>query len=291
MATELLTLEDLDLACLVLRPDRVVSWANACGRRLNGGPGEAGPVGARIEQLVHASSRTEIRRLIAQAVEDGRSEGMVRVVELEPTRPRYYQFVLRRDENHSAVDRFGAISAANVLLQGWNVTELIQRQQELETRALRDALTGASSRWAFMVQLEQELERARRTGQRVALLFADVDRFKRVNDTFGHAAGDSVLAEIASRFQRTLRPADTLGRIGGDEFAVICPATPDWPAVSSVMDRLRTVAAEPVRLPAGVVTVTVSIGAALADEVDLGAGALLAQADARMFGAKTAGCG
>jgi two-component system, cell cycle response regulator len=289
MATDLPTLDSVDMACLVLGPDRVVTWANASGRRLGGRPGKVHLGGTRIEDLIHASSRSEIRRLIAQVVDQGRSEGVVRVTENGSAPARYYQMVLCRAEDHYVPDVPTSIRASSLLVQGWNVTTLIQRQQELEARALRDALTGVSSRWAFMARLEHELERSRQTGQRVALLFADVDRFKQVNDNYGHEAGDSVLAEIAARFRATLRPSDVLGRIGGDEFAVICPSTPDWAAVSSVMDRLRAIAAQPISVAGGTVQLTVSIGAAFADEVDLGISALMARADARMFGVKAAG--
>lgn len=274
------------MACFVLGPGGVINWANASGRRL--GRGDAAR--ARVQELVHASSRDDLHRLVAQAMDTGRSEGTVRLAAVAATLPRYYQVVLRRTEDTSGAGLSGPSGPApvNLLMQGWDVTALVQRQQELETRAFQDALTGVSSRWAFIARLEHELERSRGNGQSVALLFADVDRFTLVNDTFGHEAGDCVLAELATRFQATLRPGDTLGRIGGVEFAVICPSTPGWTAVTSVMERLRAVAAEPIPLPAGVVRVTVSIGAAFADEVDLGVHALLAQADARMFGVKTA---
>lgn len=286
MATDLPTLESVDMVCLVLGPAGGITWANASGRRLNHWGDDARLIGARVEDLVHAASQALVRALIEQAVRQGRSEGTVQWAGPGTAPARYCHLVLSHDEDPYAAN--GSNPTPEILVQGWDVTVLVRRQQELEAQAFRDPVTGVSSRWAFMNRLQHELDHSRGTGNRVALLFADVDRFKLVNDTFGHEAGDCVLATIAARFQSSLRPGDTLGRIGGDEFAAICPSTAGWTAISSVMDRLRAAAAEPIMLTAGVVEVTVSIGAAFADEVALGATALMAQADARMFLAKAA---
>jgi diguanylate cyclase (GGDEF)-like protein len=288
MGTEVPTLESVDMVCLVLGPAGDIAWANASGKRLGQAGGQAQPIEARIEAWADPGSRPLIRSMLEEVIKHGRSEGTVQMGRTPAVANRYYQLVMRRTEGADAAGRPRATPGPGIVVQGWDVTALVQRQQELEVRAFRDSLTGVSSRWAFISRLELELERSRGTGDRVALLFADVDRFKQVNDSFGHEAGDCVLARIGSRFQAALRPGDTVGRLGGDEFAVICPASTGWTAVSSVMNRLRAAAAEPIALATGVVEVTVSIGAAFADEVDLEAAALMAQADARMFRAKTA---
>jgi len=276
------------MVCLVLGPAGDISWANASGRRLSSRPDNAQLIGARIEDLVHATSQVLVRALIEQAIHEGRSEGTVQWADPGAAPARFYQLVLRSDDNYCGASDSDPDARPEILVQGWDVSAFMLRQQELELQAFQDALTGVSSRWAFMGRLEHELERARTGGNRIAVLFADVDRFKDVNDTFGHKVGDFVLAEIASRFQSVLRPEDTLGRIGGDEFAVIFPSTAGWTAVSSIMERLRVVAAEPIVVATAVINVTVSIGAAFADESGLEANALIAQADARMFRTKAA---
>jgi len=98
--------------------------------------------------------------------------------------------------------------------------------QDLRVMALTDSLTGLANRRAFMVQLDQSHARAVRQNSPVCVLFCDVDRFKTINDTYGHAAGDALLEEVATRLQHPFRTEDTVGRLGGDEFAVICENGP-----------------------------------------------------------------
>ena len=119
-----------------------------------------------------------------------------------------------------------------VLLNVVNVTELVRARQaveeanrRLEELATTDAVTGLANRRRFMEVLEAEFQRSRRYGGRLALAMVDVDRFKRFNDTHGHAFGDRVLVEVAKRLAAGARQTDVVARLGGDEFVILMPET------------------------------------------------------------------
>ncbi len=168
--------------------------------------------------------------------------------------------------------------------------ELIAARETLRAQATRDTLTGMLNRGAVLDVLGREIDRSARQGTPLGLLLADVDHFKRVNDTFGHAAGDAVLREVARRLGDVVRPYDRLGRLGGEEFLLVLP---DCDAAETVRlgERLCVrLAAEPVDFAGGSVAVTASIGAAAREpDAPVGAEALLQAADAAMYRAKRAG--
>ncbi|WP_432524055.1 EAL domain-containing protein [Kineococcus sp. SYSU DK006] len=169
-----------------------------------------------------------------------------------------------------------------------DVTARKAAEEALRHQALHDALTGLPNRTLLHDRLEHALAAAGRGGQRVGVFFADLDGFKAVNDSAGHAAGDELLREVAARFSACLRPGDTLARLGGDEFAVICPGLSDEAGLRVIADRLLAALREPVLLASGTFSIGVSIGMSLAP-----AGAdpelVLGQADGAMYDAKRAG--
>ena len=137
----------------------------------------------------------------------------------------------------------------------------------------------------FTDRLEHAVERSRRTKERIAVLFIDLDRFKSVNDNLGHAAGDELLRQAAERMRRAVRPADTIARLGGDEFTVLCE---DLGAVNDagwVADRLSDALERPFDLFGTETRIGVSIGIAVADSHD-SAETVLAKADAAMYRTK-----
>jgi diguanylate cyclase (GGDEF)-like protein len=128
---------------------------------------------------------------------------------------------------------------------------IVDLQEALRTLATRDALTGTWNRRAILEILRRELARGAREGTPVGVVLADLDHFKRVNDTLGHLTGDAVLSEAARRIGAALRPYDALGRYGGEEFLIVLPGC-DPEGASQVAERVRgRVAEAPVTTPAG----------------------------------------
>ncbi len=162
---------------------------------------------------------------------------------------------------------------------------------ELQHQARHDVLTGLANRKLFIDRVEQALLRNRRLPGQVALLFIDLDDFKQINDTLGHAAGDRVLSEVAGRLWTCLRAGDTAARLGGDEFAILLDGVPD-PGLGAVVAR-RVLAAlrEPLDLHGMRVTVEASIGIATTTSGLDQAGTLLRRADVAMYAAKGGGKG
>lgn len=165
-----------------------------------------------------------------------------------------------------------------------------RRLDELEYVADRDTLTGIPNRRALLRTMDAELQASRlRGGTGPCLAFIDVDHFKRVNDEFGHATGDAVLFGIADRLAENVRRMDTVGRIGGEEFAAWMPAITLREA-AAIAERLRcAIAAEPFATPAGPLRVTVSIGVSEARRNQHSLIDMMDQADHAMYAAKQQG--
>lgn len=171
-----------------------------------------------------------------------------------------------------------------------DMTEMKTAQNELEKLATTDSLTGLANRGHFMRLADAELEKSRRYGRPLSVMMIDADKFKAINDTYGHEAGDRVLQALAASFRQVVRSVDILGRIGGEEFGLILPETGVREA-AAVAERLRqTVEQQAVDISrSSRVTFTVSIGvSALADrteEMDV----LLRRADEALYTAKASG--
>ncbi|MBA3653309.1 MAG: GGDEF domain-containing protein [Actinobacteria bacterium] len=180
---------------------------------------------------------------------------------------------------------------ANVGDQLGRVIERNAFQRRLEHQSLHDDLTGLPNRVLLLDRLEHALERSVRSGETVAVFFFDLDRFKAVNDSFGHQAGDQVLMTVAERVPTVLRPGDSLARLSGDEFVVLCEGVPDPDAAVDLADRILEVVAAPIVCEENVVHISASVGIAFS-----GAGAvtpedLLGNADVAMYRAKERGRG
>ena len=146
-----------------------------------------------------------------------------------------------------------------VELQG----ELITAREALREQATTDPLTGVATRRTILETLDRELERSLRVGAPCAVVFVDLDHFKGVNDTHGHAAGDAVLRQAAATMRSTLRPYDLIGRYGGEEFVVVLPGC-DAAGAQAAAERLRaSIAAAAVAVGNATLRVTCSLGVAV----------------------------
>jgi diguanylate cyclase (GGDEF)-like protein len=166
--------------------------------------------------------------------------------------------------------------------------ELLATQKQLREQATRDALTGLWNRAMILEILDRDLARSRREGQPVSVIMADVDYFKRINDTHGHVTGDQVLRQTAQRLLTALRTYDTVGRYGGEEFLVVLSGC-DAATALTLAERLRgCVDAEPVEDAGKRIGVTLSLGVAAWDG-QVTAPDLLRTADEALYQAKCAG--
>lgn len=162
--------------------------------------------------------------------------------------------------------------------------------EQLRDLAYRDPLTGLANRRLFAEHLDATLRAARRFGHRVGLLRLDVDHFKTLNDSFGHEAGDAVLAELARRLRQCLRDADLPARVGGDEFAAVVPAVATAGHLAEIAERILNAARTPVSWEGQSIEFGVSIGGTLSvDGID--ADLLLRTADRALYDVKAAGRG
>jgi two-component system, cell cycle response regulator len=169
-------------------------------------------------------------------------------------------------------------------------TQVIRTREALREQATRDPLTGLLNRGAIRDVLNSEVSRAAREGTSLGVVMADLDHFKQVNDTHGHATGDSVLLEATRRMRASLRGYDAIGRYGGEEFLIVAPGC-NLQCVWSLADRMRArIANEPMVTGAGPLSVTCSLGVVSTDDdprrdID----ALVRAADAALYRAKDAG--
>ena len=178
------------------------------------------------------------------------------------------------------------------VLNSRDITERKRLEDQLRYQAFHDSLTGLANRARFIDRLDQALKRSRRTLKPVAALFLDLDNFKAINDSFGHAAGDTVLKEVAERIQSCLRPGDSAARLGGDEFAVILEDLEHPDDVQRVATRILDALKFPVSCDGHEVFCRASIGLAVAEgtaQTEADVEALLRNADVAMYSAKRRG--
>lgn len=164
------------------------------------------------------------------------------------------------------------------------------REQELYQRAEQDALTGLANRAAFLNRVGGELSEPDCESGRAAVVFIDLDDFKQINDTLGHAAGDAAIVAVGRRLRRCLRDHDLVARLGGDEFAVFLTRFQEVGQLATIAQRLIDSLSEPLELSGHITSVAGTIGIALAEPGD-GAGELLRRADIAMYAAKARGKG
>ncbi|HEY0514593.1 MAG TPA: EAL domain-containing protein [Thermoanaerobaculia bacterium] len=162
-------------------------------------------------------------------------------------------------------------------------------ESQIAYQACHDALTGLPNRMLFNDRLTQALARARRHGGRLAVLFLDLDQFKVVNDTLGHAAGDRLLVEIAGRLQETVRASDTVARVGGDEFTFLLTGVAGGADAARAAQKILEAVSRPLEIDGHRLYVTTSLGISLFPDDGEAAESLLSNADIAMYRAKDLG--
>jgi len=171
-----------------------------------------------------------------------------------------------------------------------DITERKRSEQRIAFMAHHDVLTGLANRLAIMERIEEAVARHRRRGDPFSVLLLDLDRFKHVNDTLGHAVGDALLRETAVRLKESLRETDVLARLGGDEFAIVQDRDPDQrDAASALAERIIEIISKPFNIDGNEVNIATSIGIALAPEHANNSDSLMKMADLALYRAKSAG--
>ena len=233
------------------------------------------------EQLgtVVEADRPALRRAVDDVLRDGRHTD----VEVELRLPSTQELRFCSVSLRALTREDGAISGAIACVA--DVTDSARMRDELKRRATFDELTGCYNRASFMRALEANVADARAETER-AVMFVDLDRFKELNDRYGHAAGDELLRVLGERLRETVRGNDLVGRVGGDEFLVMCPDIGGPDGAMRLAGRLARTLHERVRLTAGSVIPQVSIGVAWSNCDGVDADALVAQADAAMYQSK-----
>ncbi len=184
--------------------------------------------------------------------------------------------------NHDGACGQAALSAKDI-------SSYKQQEERLTRLAYHDALTGLPNRRLFHDRFTQALHIARRYHHKLALLYLDLDDFKRINDTYGHAIGDELLATAASRLSHSIREPDTICRMGGDEFVVLLQQFELREDVAKIGRRIAEVLSQPFELSGQQIAITSSIGAAFYPEDAPDADSLLQCADIAMYASKQQG--
>jgi diguanylate cyclase (GGDEF)-like protein/PAS domain S-box-containing protein len=187
------------------------------------------------------------------------------------------------------VDVDGAGAPFHVRGTAQDITEQRSAEEALAHQALHDPLTGLPNRALLLDRLTHALARLGRADTSIGLLFIDIDRFKVINDSLGHPAGDRMLLAMASRLQGTLRTSDTLARFGGDEFVILCEDLTGEADALDMAERIGHAMAQPLSWGDGELVVTLSTGIAMASSPLVSAESLLRDADAAMYRAKADG--
>lgn len=276
-------LNALDHAVVITDTETNVVWANAAFTRLTGYE-LAEAVGHKPAELVNSGRQDQA---FYERIWSTLMEGQVWRGELINRRKDGELYDEEMAITPIYAEAGGAIT--NFIAVKQDITERKAQEAQLRQLSITDPLTGVENRRGFMVQLERLHARQRRHGHALSVLMFDLDWFKQVNDQHGHAVGDDVLKHVALLVGQRLRRSDHLGRLGGEEFAVLLPDT-DLEGASATAEMLcKSVAMHPAMTLAGSVSVTISVGVAEVDLNDPNPEDALARADVALYQAKAQG--
>jgi diguanylate cyclase (GGDEF)-like protein/PAS domain S-box-containing protein len=265
-----------------LRSGRV-HLSEAWARIMGGEEGDTVTTVPGLLALVHPEDQPAVRRAAIEALKGIRAyavEHRVRATNGE------WRWLLSRG---TVTERDpGSGRALRIIGTNVDITERKRIEEAVQSAAQSDSLTGLANRALFNDRLRLALARSRRSGSDVAVLYLDLDRFKQVNDKFGHAAGDRLLKHVALRLRSCVRQSDTVARLGGDEFVVLLEDLRDREHAVAVVEKIIEEMHRPLNLEGFEVGVTTSIGLAYA-QAGADGDALLKRADKALYEAKAAG--
>lgn len=271
----------------VLEPDGTWRWSSAAVARTLGYGTEQDPEAeGGVFSLVHRDDLADARQAFADLVaghtvdDDDPLVARLRTADGEW---RWFEIRARNLVDDPDVNGFVLLSR--------DVTELRHAQEQLSHQATHDPLTKLPNRILFQELGEQALARADRDGTLIAVLFLDLDRFKRVNDTHGHQVGDALLVEVAHRLRSCVRRGDVVARFGGDEFVVLCEHPAGRPEMLDLANRLISAVSAPADLDGVKTEIGVSVGVAIGAGGRITVDTLLRDADAALYQAKDQGRG
>jgi diguanylate cyclase (GGDEF)-like protein/PAS domain S-box-containing protein len=276
------------LAALVSHASDVVAILDAPGRLTYLSPSGARLLGAPVDELigrrwlefVHPSDHADAERFLT-----GLAPGASGSLDHRVPQPDGAW----RDVETLATNLLTDDTVAGVVLNSRDVSDRKALERRLAHLAFHDALTGLPSRALLIDRIQHALDRRRRDRTQAAVLFLDLDDFKTVNDTLGHAAGDLVLSEIATRLDSCVRACDTAARVGGDEFALLLDELEGHEEAVTIAERIADSLSQPIAVGDHQFVTAPSIGIALAADMMDSAEQLLSRADAAMYQAKAQG--
>jgi len=263
-----------------------ITYINPVAERMTGwsGPEATGLPLQDVVRIIDAESRTPVQDPLALAMQRDTAVGLSTDC-----------LLVHRDGHESAIedtaapihDRFGRVTGAVIVFHDVGAARAMSLR--MSHLAQHDALTGLPNRLLLADRLERGIASARRNGLSLALLFIDVDRFKRINDALGHAMGDQVLQSLARRLEAGVRKSDTVSRQGGDEFVVLLPEVACAADAAFRADKLLAAMAAPHRIAGQDLYVTASVGIAMFPAAGPDAESLLNEADFALLRAKALG--
>jgi diguanylate cyclase (GGDEF)-like protein/PAS domain S-box-containing protein len=249
---------------------------------------QAGYALTRREPVVSEDLRSETRFNASRLLANGMLSGMDALIGGDE-RPFGVLSAHSSEPRHFNADDVNfLVAVANVVSAA---AERHRREDVTRHASLHDPLTGLPNRTLALDRIDRALARRRREGIDVAMMMIDLDRFKVVNDSLGHEAGDELLVALAKRLQEAVRPSDTVARLGGDEFLVVCERAGGVRQVLALAERLTAAVSQPLQLGEHQHFSSASIGIAIPERTDSTAAALLRDADAAMYRAKRRGPG
>ncbi|HUQ27228.1 MAG TPA: diguanylate cyclase [Usitatibacter sp.] len=271
-------IENTPLALVEWSADiKVKRWSPQAAAIFGWTPGEVLGHGPADFGLVHDESVATVRALIGELFQG--SERRNRILSRNNTKDG--RVIWCQWYNSALYDDHGRL--ASILSLAEDVTARMDAEEQLRQAAVNDALTGLPNRNSLAARLEHAIMRVNRSGDRLALLFIDLDRFKKVNDTLGHAAGDEVLRQAAARIRACVREVDTVARLGGDEFVVLLETDVRRDTPGIIGERIRMGFQSPFDWKGTEVRCGASIGVSLYPDHARDSAALLASADEAMY--------